>query len=204
MTLPVRSVLASVSAGGVLISPGSGLTIEQLESLKCVTDLVAPNLLHCAGIPNAGRVFPKARIWGPLNCISAKPNINWTHEISPKNWPFQNELSVLQIEGLPRTNECVFVHKKSKTLIVCDLCFNLTHPQGIGAWIILHLMGTYQKFAISKLVIKMIKDHVAFQKSIANIFSYDFENIVVSHGEIISGNGKEILRQAFLKHGIKV
>lgn len=204
MKLPVRSVLVPVKTGSVLISPGSQLKIEQLKSLKSVTDIVAPNLFHCAGVPKAISVFPNAKVWGVSGTKVLKPDILWTAEISVNSWPYQSELFVLPIRGMPKINEVVFIHKQSKTLIVTDLCFNLMEAKGIGAWIILNLFGTHKQFGVSRFFIKYIEEQQDFEFSIKELFSFDFENIVVAHGGAVQGGAKKILKAALLRRGIRV
>ncbi len=57
LTLPVRSVVVPLQNARLLISPGSCLEESKLLEAGAVTNLVAPSLLHGAGIPKAGRVF---------------------------------------------------------------------------------------------------------------------------------------------------
>lgn len=201
MTLPVRSTLVSVRGLEILISPGSKIPIETYDPAWPVGDIVASNLLHCAGVPRAAKAYPKARIWGVEGAQQQRRNIAWTKMISPETWPYQNELPVIPLQGLPKVNEVVFVHLSTKTLIVTDLCFNMTDSKGWGARLILSLFGTYQRFAVSKFFCKYIVDKVAFKKSLDEIFAYDFDNIVLSHGQNIMGEGKEKLQKALLERG---
>lgn len=195
--LPVRSTLISIGNRSVLISPGSALTVEELKSLGKVTDIIAPNLIHSAGIPKAHQVFPDAKIWGPPGAKVAKPNIPWTHEITSANWPFQNEMPIVMIEGSPQLNEIVFFHRESKTLIVTDLVFNLVDARGLGAWIIFNIFGTYQRFAVSKLLLKKYtKDKETLKKSVKEVLSFDFKSIVMGHGREVTSNAKEKLQAA--------
>lgn len=204
MQLPVRSVCIPVNKGKVLFSPGSNLSTPDLKSVGEVTDVVAPNLFHCAGIPKALAVFPDAKIWGAKGVSTEKKNVPWSQELSSKVWPYQEELPLIEIAGMPKVNETVFIHKKSKSLLVTDLCFNLLDQKGIGPWLILNMFGTYQKFGISKFFLKFVKDRKAFNRSLQELFSHDFDNILVSHGHNIIGNGKKKLRDAFLERNISV
>lgn len=201
MNLHVQSVYIETEKGKILISPGSQLTAEQLESLDHVTDIVAPNLYHCAGIKKASKVFPDAKLWGPLAADKVKPNIQWEDILTEQSWPYQNELQMLMIEGMPKVNEVVFLHKETKSLIVTDLCFNMVDVKGFGAWIILKLFGTYKKLAISKFFLNGSKDKTATKQSLDRLLSFDFENIIVSHGENVIGGGKEKLKEALSERG---
>lgn len=201
MSLPVRSVVAATKNGQVLISPGSKITKAQYQGVGQIATIVAPNLLHCAGVPLAVSCFPKAEVWGPEGVRKQKPDMPWQKELNEAPWPYEDELLPVFIGGMPKVNETVFLHKKSKTLIVTDLCFNMQNVKGIGAWIILNLFGTYKKFGVSKFYVKFVKDQDAFKGSLAALFKHDFENIVLSHGFNIIGGGKEKLMAALNERG---
>ena len=201
MDLHVRSVVVELSSNIILISPGSKLTIQQLKTLTNVTDIVAPNLFHTAGISQAAGVFPGAKIWGPDSASSVKNEIKWTDELNDHKWSFQDELVLISIAGMPKVKESVYYHKKSKSLIVCDLCFNLINTSGFGAWMILGLFGTYKKFGVSRLFLRAVVDREAFTNSLINLFQYDFDNIIVSHGENVIGGAKEKLKIALRERG---
>ena len=202
MSLPVRTTVVRLKAGLVMISPGSQLTDQQLHGAGDVTDLVAPNLFHCAGLPKAQNIFPNAKVWGSPGCRELRPNILWTDNLNPKDWPYQEELPILLIQGMPKVNETIFFHRRSKTLIVSDLCFNLQDARGVGCWIILNLFGTYRRFGVSRFWIKLTKDFPALENSLRQLFEWDFENIVMSHGSIVVGGGKDLLKAAFHTRGL--
>lgn len=202
MSLPVRTTVVQLKMGQVMISPGSQLTPEQLRSAGTVTDLVAPNLFHCAGLPKAQKTFPQAKVWGSPGCRELKTNISWTGDLNPKDWPYQEELPMLLIQGMPKVNETIFFHRRSKTLIVSDLCFNLQDARGVGCWIILNLFGTYRRFGVSRFWLKMTKDFPALKNSLRQLFEWDFENIVMSHGSTVVQDGKDRLKAAFQTRGL--
>lgn len=204
LKLPVRSIYLETSQGKWLFSPGSKLNETELKSLGDVTDIIAPNLFHCAGIPLANRVFPQAKVWGPPGAMKLKPEISWTNELSTKDWPYKEELTLLPLRGMPKLNEHVFIHKASRTLIVTDLVFNLTQAKGFGAWVVLNMFGTYRRFGVSRLFMQSVKNKDDFADSMSELFQYDFNCIVMSHGDIVEKNGKSLLQQALLKRGISV
>lgn len=196
MALPVRSTAVKLKNGSyVLISPGSQLTKEQLRSLSSVSDLVAPNVLHNAGMKQAQEVFPNAKTWGV-------EGLKYPSLVTAETWPYQEELVAIPLEGMPRLNEVVFVHKKSKTLITTDSAFNVLNPKGVGSWVIMNMFGNYKRFAVSKFFMKLVKDRAAFERSLKKLFAEDFDNIIVSHGNAIIGQGKEKLRAAFAERSV--
>lgn len=202
LTLPVRTTAVSLSNAQVLISPGSKLSDQQLSSVVGTTDIIAPNLLHSGGVLAASRVHPKAKLWVPDKTKIKNHYVTWDFELVEENWKYGNELALLKIEGVPKMSEVAFFHRESKSLIVSDLCFNLVEPKGLGAWLLLSIFGTYKKFGVSRLLMKMVEDKTAFKKSLNRLFEFDFENIVLSHGSNVMGGAKEKLRAAFRERGI--
>lgn len=202
LILPVRTVIVPTKRGNILISPGSKLSLNQLDMIDNVSDIIAPSLWHCGGISLAHNSFPNARVWGPPDVTLHKPEIPWTNQLTPAQWDLTDELVLLPIAGMPKVQECVFIHSKTQTLIVADLAFNLLKPKGFGAWLILKIFGTYNQFGISRLFLKAVKDQAAFVESVGKILIHDFDRIVMSHGDAIQSNGKKILTKALQKRGI--
>lgn len=202
MELPVQSVVITTARGKILISPGSQLTSEQLKGESDVTDLVAPSLLHCAGMKKAIQHHPNAKKWGAPGARQVKTKIPWDEELTTEKWPYSEELSLILLKGMPTINEIIFLHKQSRTLIVTDFCFNLTRAKGFGPWFILSLFGTYRKFGVSRFFLRNVKDMEEFKKSVFEITQLDFDNIVVSHGENVIGGAKLQLIDALKQRGI--
>jgi hypothetical protein len=142
------------------------------------------------GVIKACSKYSGATVWGPLGATSKLKTVPWQKQLGKDRWPYQDTLALVALNGMPAVNESVFVHLPSKTLIVADLCFNMTDSKGIGARIIFGLFGTYRKIGISRFFASHIKDKQAFRSSIEKLIQYDFENIVVSHGENLVGQAK--------------
>jgi hypothetical protein len=190
--LPVRSTIIKTSKGIVIISPikFTDEQFRQIESLGSVTDIISPSLLHHLFLPRAKNYFKEATVWGPPGCKEKLPEIKWSKILTKDTWPYENEIDLMIVNGCPEMNEVVFLEKRSKTLIVTDLVFNLTRPKGWGAPIMLRLLGTYKKFAVSRFIKKYLVDQKAFLNSVKNILNWQFTRVVMAHGEIVSVDGK--------------
>lgn len=204
MDLPVRSVLVPIGDHGVLISPGSRLKDSDYKADLKVTTIVAPNLFHTAGVKKAQKYYPSSTLWGCEGADKKIPELAWGKIIGKDPWPFQEILSLVTLHGMPSVNESVFIHKPSKSLIVTDLCFNMMEVSGFGARLILGLFGTYKKLGTSRLFISGVKDKAAFTESLEELFSYDFEQIIVSHGSNITIDGKRKLHAALQERGFEI
>ena len=203
MMLPTRMVAVKTSKGLVLISPlkETAEHKDAIDALGPVTDVVAPNLFHHLGINAARRAYPGAKFWGVPGFAEKRSDVDWQGMLSEGVWPHEDELALHLIEGMPKVNECVFVHRPTKTLIATDLCFNHVHGKGFGYGVVFRMFGTYKRFAVSRLFTKMAKDRDAVAKSLARLFDEDFDNIVLAHGENVIGGGKDRLRAAFAERG---
>lgn len=205
MNLPIRATVLQLSQNRVIIiSPTSNLANfrSQIDSMGEVVAIVAPNLFHHLFIPSARRIYPKAKIYGAPGFAAKRPDVNWDGFLGQDPWPYQDELAILPIAGMPKFNEIALLHRSTKTLIVTDLCFNLRQMSGFGARLVLSIFGTFNRFAVSRLFTLLIRDRRAFQASIEQLFKADFDRIVMAHGEIINENGRKRLTEALAERGL--
>lgn len=200
LELPVTSMVVRLKNAVVLVSPGSGLSEEELRAAGPVTDIVVPNLLHAAGVPRAHRVFPQARVWGPPGARKAKPEMPWTDELTA--WPYAEELAAIPVAGVPKLNEYVFFDRASGTLFAADLFFNLVRARGVGAWIILNLFGTYRRLGVSKFYLRYAEDRAAFAASVKPLLDLPIRTLAVAHGDPITEDPVPRMRAAFAERGL--
>ena len=102
------------------------------------------------------------------------------------------------MSGVPFFNESVFLHQKSKSLIVTDFIQNHSDERPSG------LAGVVSKYIFEPIGFKgmcvapplkmgfMIKDKPKFIQSIKRIQNWDFDRIIVTHGDIIKSNAKQV------------
>lgn len=197
MSLPTKSILVSIGDRVVLISPLPDIEKFEKEILTfgTPTDIVAPGGFHHLGIEAASKMFPSAKLWCVPALKNKRKDIAWTDTLS-KDWPFQGELDVFLLEGLPKLDEALLYHRASKTLILCDLCFNLVHGKGMGNWLITHMFGTYKKLGVSRFFSIFVKDKALFRQSIQEVLNLDVEKIIIPHGEDVTEAPMSRLKKA--------
>ncbi len=203
MHLPVRAAVFELSDGRVLFSPGSQLTAEQHQSAGAVTDIVASSLMHTAGMKKAAEAHPNARLWGPAGAKEKHPELRWHGTLGVDPWPYEGELSLVPIDGMPKLNEIAAYHRPSQALYLTDMVFNIPQPKGLLAWMFFLTFGTYRRFAVSKLFLRFVKDRAAFDAAIAKLTGLDFRHVVPSHGEAMLNEGKPRLLAALRERGIQ-
>ncbi|MHB1847174.1 MAG: hypothetical protein ACYCWW_20310 [Deltaproteobacteria bacterium] len=200
--LPVLSAVLELDRARLLYAPGSKTTDAQLRGAGEITDIIAPSLTHTAGVPPALKVFPRARLWGPVGAREKHPELAWHGTFGVDPWPFESELQAIPLAGVPKLNEVAFLHRASKTLYLTDLAFNVPDPKGLLAWLFFGMFGAYRRFAVSKLFLRFAKDGDAFRQSIAMIAALHFENVIVAHGDPVLSDGKAKLLAAFRERNL--
>lgn len=198
--LPVRSVVFELDDARLLLSPGSMLSPEQLSEAGPLSDIVAPNLMHTGGMNQAAESHPQARLWGPVGVREKHPELQW-QVLGESPWPFESELSLILVPGMPKLNESAFVHHASKALYLTDMAFHIREPDGLAAGLFFRVFGTYRRFAVSKLFLRYVKDRKAFEAALHRMMRQEFEHVVVSHGDVLENEGKARLLAAFNERG---
>jgi hypothetical protein len=124
-----------------------------------------------------------------------------TYPLIPAPAIWGEELKVLRLEGMPSMEEHAVFHPHSRTLIVGDLLFNFdTNTPGWTRFLLLAAVGAKHHPGMSRRFRMAIKDRPAFQRSMEALSSWDFDRIIVGHGEVIETDGKRRLIGA-LKEG---
>lgn len=204
MKLPMRTIILDLIGARVMFSPGSKLTPLVLSQTGVLSDIVAPSLLHTAGMKAAASAHPQARLWGPRGCRDKHPDIKWHAVLGVDPWPYEDEVTMVPVLGMPRFNENVFLYKAGRALLVSDLVFNMNDSRGFGAWLMLSLFGTYRRLGVSKLYLKFVKDRPALQASLSQIAALDFDHLIPSHGHILMDTGRARFFEAVRERGFQI
>lgn len=196
-----RMTIVRLAGDGIALiapCPIDAALAAELAELGPVRALIAPNAFHHFYFVDASKRYPDAARFlaegvaeklGPdaagAQALSAEPDALW-----------KADLEQCRIEGAPRVNEVVFYHGESRTLIVTDLCFNFDPAPSGWTGFFLRLAGAHGRLAVSRLMRSLLKDREKVRASVAKVLEWDFEKIVVTHGEIVREDGRRRLREA--------
>jgi hypothetical protein len=147
--------------------------------------VVAPSLLHHLHLETAIERYRPVALWGPPGLAEKHPDLGPVHVLGEDPWPHADQLEFVIVEGAPKRNEVVFFHKASRSIYTADLFFNIREPAGLLSPLTFRLMGIYQRFAAAKMWRRWVTDRAAFARSIDQILAWDFDRIVVAHGETV-------------------
>ena len=90
-----------------------------------------------------------------------------------------------------------FFHRASRTLILSDLAFNFGPRAPLVTRLFTMVIDGYGRFRPSRLDPFLIKDRAAARQSLDHILTWDFDRVVVAHGEVLERGGHEVLRVGY-------
>ena len=174
--------------------------MEQLDALGRVAYVIAPNPFHASEAPWYAERYPDAKVLVPEGTRLRQQRRMRVDGTIENGWPAElaAELRALLIEGL-RVPETAYWHVGSKTLVVTDLVMNYgdDHFTGIGK-VLMRWNGIVGRFGPSRLLRHgFIKDKGKLRGSLELLQRWDFERVVMSHGEVLESGVKERMTEAF-------
>jgi len=197
VVLPLRSMLIAANDRQILVSPVA--TSEEAAQIGTPpVTLVAPSLLHHLHLEAAIARYRPVALWGPPGLAEKRSELGPVHAFGVDPWPHDDQLGFVVIEGAPKRNEVVFFHRPSRTIYTADLFFNIREPEGFLTPLTFRVMGIHRRFAAAKMWRRWVTDRAAFARSIDKILAWNFDRIVVAHGEPVD-QGARVLFEVALR-----
>lgn len=200
--LGTRMTVIRLKDGGLFVHSPVLLdrpTRTDLDILGPVRLVVAPSLFHHLFVADCMRLYPRAKLFGA-------PGLDWKRsdlkfdavldDVPPPEWVGQIDQVVFRV--LAPLNEVVFFHRDSRTLIVSDLLFNIRTSESRYTRVLLKLNGGLGRVTVLRPIRWRTKMRRARARAtLNNILSWDFDRLVLAHGEVVAGGAKELVRAAW-------
>ena len=201
--LPVgaRMTVIRLSGGRLLLHSPLPLDAEiraELDALGRVAYAVAPNRLHHLYAGDVVRAYPDARLWVAPGLPEKRPDLVHAGVLgdeAPVEW--RGELEQAFFRGRPYENEVAFFHPATRTLILCDLAFNFGPRDAWPTRVLMSLLRSYGKLGPSKLDPLLIRDRAAARASLDRILAWDFDRVIVAHGDVQESGGYPLMRDGY-------
>jgi len=200
--IPIRMSVLRLANGQLILHspiPISAALERELDALGSVGYIVVPKA-HGRFAGEASQRYPEAH-------LLAAPAASWRRRALPfsaclTDQPpdaWEGQVNSLLVRGF-RLQEVVLLHRPSRTLVLTDLCFNIHASSSRAARLFFRANGMWQHFGPSRLIrLLVVSDGSAFRRSLERILEWDFERVVLSHGEVVERGGPEALRSAWLR-----
>jgi hypothetical protein len=201
--LPVgtRMTVIRLAGGRLLLHSPVALEPElraELDAIGRVSFAVAPNRVHHLYAGGVAQAYPGARLWVAPGLQRKRPDLVFEAVLDddpPEEW--RAEVDQVFFRGRPYENEVTFFHRPSRTLILCDLAFNVGPNDAWSTRFLMKLIRSYGHLGPSKLDPWLIRDRRAARASLEHILAWDFDRIIVAHGDVLESGGHEVLREGY-------
>jgi Domain of unknown function (DUF4336) len=202
-----RATFVRLSDGSVLVHSPCPIdeTLEaELKGIGPVKHIVAPGSYHYFHVTAWQTAYPEATTWICPGVERKCPGLEFDWLLSdraPEVW--RGELDQALVRGNRFIWEVAFFDRPSKTLVLTDLIENIgEHTEGtdwvLKFWwkVVMRMWGRPRPAPEYQMG---WQDKAAAKRSLQRILKWDFERIVIAHGDNIDANAKATAREAWAK-----
>lgn len=193
MELGARMTVLALS-GGLLVHSPVDIDPALLAPLGNPRWVLAPNLFHhlyAGPWAEAG-----LELWAAPGLQEKRPDLPIAGVPARNAHPFGSDIDLLPLTCFPMSNEVVVLHRPSRTLITTDLVFHLPPTAPLATRAAMRCLCGYPGCR-STLLERVAMKRPEARKELGMLLSWDFDRLIMAHGEIIETGGKDALRDAF-------
>ena len=201
-----RMTVIKLRTGEVLIhSPcafDDSLTAE-VAALGRVVAIIAPGNLHWLHVRSCQRAFPDAATYICPGVEKRARELTFDFVLGDEAPPlWADELSQVVLQGPRVMREVAFFHRASGTLILVDLVENFTAATQGTNWFLraaFRAVGMWNRATPAPEYKLGWGDKARVRASLHRILAWDFARVVVSHGDLITRDAKDVVAGAWRK-----
>jgi len=203
--LPIRMTVCRLPRGGLFVHSPLPLReplLMAVARIDAVEYLVAPSCLHHRFVGPWLTRFPGAKLYGAEGLARKRKDLQFAGVLGRGEAPWGAVIDQALIAGAPRLNETVFLHRPSRSLLVTDLLFNVSEPANFMTGLVLRMMGTRGRLAMSRAWRRYTRDRKALKASLEQVLSWDFGRILPGHGAVFESDEAPVKARAALAWGL--
>ena len=198
--LGMRMTVLRLGDGSLLIHSPIALDDSlksEVDTLGPVGHIVAPNLFHHLYAADAASAFPEAKLHGAAGLRKKRPDLHLDAILGEQDEPtWRDDLETLAVEGT-LLDETIFWHKPSGTLVAADLIENFETADDWWTRFYLKAGGIHGKVGLSRMLRLAFRDRKKARRNIDQVLGWDFDRVVMAHGNPIGSNGVEAFRETY-------
>jgi Domain of unknown function (DUF4336) len=201
LALGTRMAVVRLADGSLWLHSPVALDDALREALLAIGTprfAVAPNRFHHLFIGEYRAAFEGVELFAAPGLPQKRTDLVFDAVLgddAPPAWAGQ--IDQHHFKGFPFMSEVAFMHRASRTLLTCDLAFNLGAEAPWGTRLAFRMIGAYGKFGPTLVERTLIRDREAARKSLESILTWDFDRVVVTHGSVLDSGGREALRRGY-------
>ena len=194
-----RMAVVRLRSGALLLhspTPLGAELREELDGLGPVRFVVPASWLHGhLFMEQYAAAYPEAELFAAPGLRRRRPDLEFAGDLSDQPDPrWSADLDQTAFRGPRFPPEIVFLHRASRSLIVGDLVWNVTRrmPPLPRLW-----AGWREGVRPTPAFRVAIRDRAAARESLERMLEWEFERIVIGHGEMVESDGLEALAAAY-------
>jgi hypothetical protein len=194
-----RMGIAKLAGGELFVHSPAPLTDElrgALDALGPVRFVVPASNLHGhLFMEQYAAAYPEAELFAAPGLRRRREDLDFAADLGDSPDPrWQADIDQVLFRGHRLLHEVLFLHRPSRTLIVGDFCWNVTPRM---AWTGRLWGGWKQGVRPTRAFRLGIRDRDAARASLERVLSWDFEQILIGHGEMVESGGRAAVRRAY-------
>lgn len=173
----------------------------EIDAIGPVAALIAPGNFHHMHLNQARAAYPDAKVYacpGVESKLGGESIDGILSDETPDLWA--GEIDQIAVQGSAIIREVAFFHRTSKTLILTDLIENFTDATLGVNWVLKFWMkwvfGMWDRPKPAPEYRMGWVSTKAARASLKAMLAWDFERIVIAHGELIVGDAKAVFCRA--------
>lgn len=200
---PTRMAAIRIYNGELFVWSPIALTPQlkaQAESLGRVKHLISPNKLHHLNLHAWKSAFPDALVYAPPGLAEKRRDLAFDAELTDSSAAaWAGEIDQVLMRGSFAMTEAVFFHRASRTALFADLIENF-RPGWFKGWrrfvarldgIVMPNPGAPREWRLS------FWNGAKARGALEIILSWEPEQVIMAHGEIVRSDGADFIRNCF-------
>lgn len=180
--------------GDLLVHSPIAVPPAALEGLGTPRWVLAPNVMHHLYV--GPWVEAGLEGWGAPGLVEKRSDVRFAGELTDGGHPFGPDIFVHPLRCFGMTNEVVVLHRPSRTLLCADLVFNISPRAPWLTRVAMRCLGGYPGCRVTLLERLGMRRDLA-REDLAVIAGWDFDRVIMAHGEVIETGGKAAVLGAF-------
>jgi hypothetical protein len=201
LAMPTKMTIVRLPGGGLFLhSPvplDPGLA-RALDALGPVQAALAPNSFHYLFLSDYARAYPGVRLFLAPGLRERVPSVVAGTVVAAAATVWHESLAHLVFGPVRGWSEVVLFHRPSRTLVLTDLAFNLKRFASFFERIAWRLTGVPASFGPSRTArLTFFRDAGLAGPHLRRMLEWNFERIVVAHGDVVADDACGAFRRAF-------
>jgi hypothetical protein len=197
-----RMTVVGLRGGGLLVHSPAALSDELGQSLAGLGEVrfvVPASSMHGHLFMEQYRAaYPACELFGAPGLDRKRTDLIFDGLLGSAPDPrWSDDLDQGAILGHRFVTEIVFLHKASRTLIVGDLCFTVGESASAPMRAVARAMHRYRRLTPTPMFRLGLRNKGATRRSLDRVLEWDFDRVIVGHGEVLETGGRDALREAY-------